>query len=189
MSGLSAPADLEAEEAVVGCAIASDVGYRLAADRLSASAFWRTRHGDLFRACGDPEVRGIDRLTLEALDDRYRPVDCDGCVTFSPGDTAGRFMREATCDWCGPIAALPRSTVARLTRVAHLAAVEPDEVRRLVEDRPVALDAAGTYAARVAAACRAREAMRAFAQAYNALAAGQPLDSVLPPALAALGAT
>lgn len=189
VSDLSVPADLEAEEAVVGCAIASDVGYRLVAGRLPASAFWRPRHGDLFRACGDPEVRAIDGLSLEALNERYRPPACLGCVAFTANAAAERYVRETTCERCGPTAGFPRPAVARMLRVAQLAAVDLDEVRRLVEERPVWADLAGTYAARVVEAWRAREAMRVLAEAYNGLAAGQPLDSVLPPALVALGAT
>ena len=185
---METPTDLEAEEAVVGCAIVSDRGYRLAASRVSAAAFYRGIHADLFRACGKPEVAAIDGMAPEALDSLYRPDGCDSCAMFAAKADAESLVREALCDRCGPLIVFGRSTVARMLRVADLAVVDLADVLRLVQSRPVYADVAGTYAARVLAASRKREAMRSLAEAYNALGEGRPLETVLP-ALTQLGAT
>ena len=186
---LETPSDLEAEEAVVGCAIVSDRGYQLSASRLSAVAFYRGIHADLFRACGKPEVVAIDGMALGALDRAFRPAGCDGCAMFAAKADAESLVREALCELCGPLIVFGRSTVARMLRVAQLAVVDIADVRRLVQSRPVYADVAGGYAARVLAASRKRETMRSLAEAYNALGEGQPLDTVLPAALAQLGAS
>lgn len=61
---------------------------------------------------------------------------------------------------------------------AELAAVDLDEVLELVHRRCVAWDESGSFSRRVQKAARARAAMQALADAYNALGDGMDPDEV-----------
>lgn len=95
MSRLQAPFDRWAEEAVVGCAVASKRGAALAAERLDSDDFYNPRHARLFAAAVALEssdqdervadvsrVAEVDQAEVERLVDA-RPVAWDRNGSFA----------------------------------------------------------------------------------------------------------
>jgi len=62
---------------------------------------------------------------------------------------------------------------------AALAGVAVDQVRRIVDDRPLQWDTNGTLAGRVRRAADARRAMTAARDLFNRLGEGEPLEQVV----------
>jgi replicative DNA helicase len=114
------PTDVEAEDAVIGCVVASAIGATLAHERLVEDDFHDRTYRRIFRASVDPRV--------ERATDGYRPNSLDGVE-------------------------------ARIEAVAQLTDLSTYTIAELEAERPVCVDASGSFAKRVHRAAARRRVL------------------------------
>lgn len=153
MKDLEVPTDDEAEEAVVGTAIASSRGCRSATGIVTEAAFYWPLHARLF-------------VAAQALDDIEAtfPVCCTKAMTAGTG--------------CPEHPYWPNLSRLRAVAAAVIACCPAQVALDLVEERPLMWDNHGRYAGRVAEAARRRKIMVAAERLFNGIGSGLPLKEL-----------
>ncbi len=153
MKALEVPTDDQAEQAVVGTAIASSRGCRSAAGVVTEDEFYWPLHARLFVA-----AQALDEIEATF------PVCCTKVMTTGTG--------------CPEHPYWPNLSRLRAVAAAVIADCPAQVVHDLVEERPLMWDNHGRYAAQVAEAARRRKMMVAAEQVFNGIGRGLPLEDL-----------